>query len=297
MFLANYLIGLREGLEAALIVGIIVAFLTKAGRRDALPTMWVGIGAVVAAAVTLGAILTFGPYGLSFQAQEIIGGTLSLLAVGLVTWMIFWMAATSRHLKSDLEQKLSATLHGGSRGVVLIAVVAVAREGLETTLFVWGTIHSTSTAATAATGAILGIVTAIVLGWLIYRGIVLINLSRFFFWTGLLLIVVAAGILGYGIGDLQEAGFLPTAVAYELGAWLPHTGVVGSLLFGMFNYIPNSSWLQVIGWWIYIAIAVPAYLYVSLRRTPGQSPTSGQDASDAAQPGTAAPTDAAVPTP
>lgn len=260
MFVSNYLIGLREGLEAALIVGIVVAFFVRSNRRDLLPKMWFGIGVVVVAAFALGALLTFGPYGLSFQAQELIGGSLSIVAVGLVTWMIFWMARTSRSLKHDMENKLKAATSGGGWGVTLIAVVAVAREGLETTLFVWSTIHTQTGAGLAALGAITGILTASLLGWAIYRGIVRIKLSVFFFWTGLLLILVAAGVLAYGIGDLQEAGLFGGAVAYDLGAVLPQTGVIGSLLFGMFNYTPNPSWLQVIGWWAYLVVTIPLYI-------------------------------------
>ncbi len=263
MFVSNFLIGLREGLEAALIVSIVIAFLVKADRRDLLPKLWLGIGVVIVAAFGLGAILTFGPYTLSFQAQEIVGGTLSIVAVGLVTWMIFWMARTSRSIKRDIESRLEAVITGNGWGAILIAIVAVAREGLETTLFVWSTIHSETGATIAAVGALSGIAVAAVLGWSAYRGIVRINLSRFFFWTGLLLILVAAGVLAYGVGDLQEAGMFPTPVAYDLGALLPSTGVIGSLLFGMFNYTPNPSLLQVIAWWVYLVVTIPLYVAAS----------------------------------
>lgn len=268
MFVSNFLIGLREGLEAALIVSIVIAFLVKANRRDLLPRLWFGVGVVVVGAFALGAILTFGPYGLSFQAQELIGGSLSIVAVGLVTWMIFWMAKTSRSLKGEIEAQLDAAIGGRGWGVVAIAIVAVAREGLETTLFVWSTIHSTSGATVAAVGAITGIATAALLGWAIYAGIVRINLSRFFFWSGALLIVVAAGVLAYGLGDLQEAGLFPGSPAYDLGQVLTSTSPLGSLLFGMFNYTPNPTWLQVLGWWAYLLVTIPLYVSASRRTTP-----------------------------
>ena len=227
MFLANLLIALREGLEAALVVSIIVAYLVKSDRRDALPKLWLGVGLAALVPLVAGAIMTWGPKTLTFQAQEILGGLLSFVAVGLVTWMIFWMGKNARELKGELEGSLSKTLaEGGSGwGVVWIAVVAVGREGVETALFVWATVRSsieTSIMQTTA-GVVTGLVLAIVLGVLIYQGAVRINLRIFFAVTGYFLIVVAAGIVAYGIGDLQEAGLLPghTSHAWDLSSYLP----------------------------------------------------------------------------
>ena len=188
MFLANLLIALREGLEAALVVSIIVAYLVKADRRDALPKLWLGVGLAALIPLVAGAIMTWGPKTLTFQAQEILGGLLSFVAVGLVTWMIFWMGKNARELKGELEGSLSKSLSAGSSGwgVVWIAVVAVGREGVETALFVWATVRSsieTSIMQTTA-GVITGLVLAIVLGVLIYQGAVRINLRVFFAVTG-----------------------------------------------------------------------------------------------------------------
>jgi len=272
VFLANLLIALREGLEAALVVSIIVAYLVKSDRRDALPKLWLGVGLAALVPLVAGAIMTWGPKTLTFQAQEILGGLLSFVAVGLVTWMIFWMGKNARELKGELEGSLSKTLaEGGSGwGVVWIAVVAVGREGVETALFVWATVRSSieTSAMQATVGVIAGLAIAIVLGVLIYQGAVRINLRIFFAVTGYFLIVVAAGIVAYGIGDLQEAGLLPghTSHAWDLSSYLPantsplHWLYV--LLEAMFQLNLQPSVLQVLGWCLYI---VPTLVLLTLQ--------------------------------
>ena len=262
MFLANLLIALREGLEAALVVSIIVAYLVKSDRRDALPKLWLGVGLAALVPLVAGAIMTWGPKTLTFQAQEILGGLLSFVAVGLVTWMIFWMGKNARELKGELEGSLSKTLaEGGSGwGVVWIAVVAVGREGVETALFVWATVRSSIETSIMQTtvGVVTGLVIAIVLGVLIYQGAVRINFRIFF----------ATSIIAYGIGDLQEAGLLPghTSHAWDLSSYLPantsplHWLYV--LLEAMFQLNLQPSVLQVLGWCLYI---VPTLVLLTLQ--------------------------------
>lgn len=182
--LANYLIGLREGLEASLVIGILVAYLVRTGRRDRLSALWTGVGIAVAISLAAGAALTLGPRGLSFTAQETIGGVLSIAAVALITWMIFWMGKTARHLKRHLEDGLERALSMGKGAIIAMALLAVGREGLETALFLWAGIEAAGSTSVPITGAVLGIATAVALGYLIYRGAVRINLRVFFQWTG-----------------------------------------------------------------------------------------------------------------
>lgn len=280
MFLANLLIALREGLEAALVVSIIVAYLVKADRRDALPKLWIGVGLAALLPLATGAILTWGPKTLTFQAQEILGGTLSFVAVGLVTWMIFWMGKNARELKGELEGSLSRTLaEGGSGwGVVWIAVVAVGREGVETALFIWATVRSSIESSTMQTtaGVVTGLALAIVLGVLVYQGAVRINFRIFFAATGYFLVVVAAGIVAYGVGDFQEAGVLPGIMshAWDLSAHLPNSTSplhwLYVLLQAMFQLNLQPTVLQVVGWGLYI---VPVLVLLTVQiRGPRPSP-------------------------
>jgi high-affinity iron transporter len=276
--LANVLIGLREGLEAGLIVGILIAYLHKLDRRDVLPKLWTGISAAVLLSLGVGAVLTFGPYGLSFQAQEVLGGSLSIIAVGLVTWMIFWMATHARHLSSDLRADVDRALHsstglGSAAGLVILGTVSVGREGVETALFVWASVNAGADAVLGTLGAVLGILIAVVLAYLIYRGFVRIDLSRFFFWTGVVLIVVAAGVLAYGVGDLQEASVLPGwgVHAFSLGAAIPTTSWYGALLAGLFNFTPEPTWLQLMAWVAYLLVTLVLFLRINLLRTDRRS--------------------------
>lgn len=264
----NYLIGLREGLEAALIVSILIAYLVKTDRREFLPRIWAGVGVAIVISVAIGAALTFGTRTLTFQAQEAIGGILSIVAVGLVTWMIFWMASNARHLKGELHAKVDRAAEAGGWGITIVAFLAVAREGIETALFIWAAVRSTGQGSAPLLGALLGIGTAVVLGWLIYRGALRLNLSTFFTWTGAALIIVAAGVLAYGIHDLQEAGILPglNTLAFDVSEYIPPTTWYATLLKGTINFTPATTVLSAIGWLAYVVTVMT--LFVRKVRTP-----------------------------
>ena len=220
---ANFLIGLREGLEAALVVGILVAYLVRTERTHLLRWVWAGVAVAVTVSIAFGAALTYGPKGLSFEAQELIGGSLSIVAVALITWMIFWMARTARTLRADLHARMDTAATAGPVSVGVMALLAVGREGLETALFLWAGVRATGNTTDPLVGAVLGLAVAVVLGYLVTKGAVRLDLAKFFTWTAVLLIVVAAGVLSYGIHDLQEAGVLPglNSLAFDVSAQIP----------------------------------------------------------------------------
>jgi high-affinity iron transporter len=274
--IANYLIGLREGLEAALVVSILIAYLVKAGRRDRLVPVAVGVAAAVVLSLGLGAVLTFTSSQLSFTAQETFGGSLSIVAVGFVTWMVFWMRRTARSLSSDLRGRMSAALAMGTGALVLTAFAAVGREGLETALFLWSAVQAAGQTSQPVVGASLGLGTAVLLGYLFYRGAVRIDLAKFFLWSGAMLVVVAAGVLAYGVHDLQEAAILPglDSLAFDVSGAVPPDSWYGTLLRGTLNFTPATTWLQLIVWVVYL---VPV-LGLFLRPAGRPSPVGGQAA-------------------
>ncbi|MFD9305240.1 iron uptake transporter permease EfeU [Streptomyces sp. NPDC060048] len=270
---SNYLIGLREGLEASLVVCILIAYLVKTGNKDKLGPLWLGVGLAAALSLAFGAGLEFGTQELTFKAQEAIGGSLSIVAVGLVTWMVFWMKRTARHLKAELQGKLDAALAMGTGALVATAFLAVGREGLETSLFVWRSVHAAGDGAGPLIGVLLGIGSSVLLGWLFYRGALKINLSKFFTWTGAMLVVVAAGVLAYGVHDLQEADFVPGlgTKAFDISETIPPDSWYGTLLKGTFNFQPDPTVLQVVVWALYLVPVLALFLAPSpVKRTPAE---------------------------
>jgi high-affinity iron transporter len=287
--LANFLIGLREGLEAALVVSILIAYLVKTDRRHLLPRIWIGVGVAVLISLGFGAILTFGPKGLTFEAQELIGGLLSIIAVGFVTWMIFWMARAARGLAGQLRSQIDVAADASRWSLVVVAMLAVGREGLETALFLWAATQAAAGNGGGTTnpliGAALGLAVAVVLGYLIYRGALKINLSRFFTWTGAFLIVVAAGVLAYGVHDLQEARFLPglNNLAFDVSETIPPGSLGGTLLKGVFNFSPATTVLEATVWLAYVIPTMWLFLskvrsrpHASARPTTAEAVPSGR---------------------
>lgn len=268
----SFLIGLREGLEAGLIVSILVATLVRADARSRLPQVWTGVLAAIALAMSFGAVLTFTAASLSATAQEAFGGTLSLIAVAFVTAMVFWMRRSARSLSGEIKEKVTSALGTGAGVLVVTSFLAVGREGLETALFLWTTAQAAGESAGPLTGAAVGLLLSAALCWGLYRRVLKINLTRFFTATGVVLIVIASGVLGYGLRDLQEGGVLPggTAYAFDLSGSVDAGSWYGTLLQGVFNLTPAMTWLQVLGYGTYLAVVMTLFVRGVRARAPKQ---------------------------
>ncbi|MEJ5944543.1 iron uptake transporter permease EfeU [Pseudokineococcus basanitobsidens] len=270
---ANLLIGLREGLEASLVVGLLVAALVRAGRRDALPAVVVGVVAAVLLSVGLGAVLELTSRDMTFRQQELFGGSLSIASVGLVTWMVLWMRRAARDLRGDLGARVGSALAVGPLAVGVVALLAVGREGLETALFLWAAARATGAGTGPLVGAVVGLAVAVVLGWLVYRGALRLDLRRFFTWSGAALVVVAGGVLAYGVHDLQEAAVLPglTSLAFDVSAVVPPASWYGALLKGTVGFTPATTWLQAVAWVLYVVPMLVVVLRPARPRTTARA--------------------------
>lgn len=262
--LATYLIGLREGLEATLVVTILVAFLVKSDLRDRLRYVWIGVAAAVLLSIAFAAMLEFTSAHLEFRNQELFEAGTSIAAVVFVTWMIFWMKRAARTIGGELRGKLQAAVAIGPIAIVVTAFLAVAREGLETSLFFFATARG-ATDKWAVAAILGGIATSILIGWGLYRSAVRINLTKFFTWTGALLVLVAAGILKYGVHDLQEADVLPGL--NDLLSWPVYDPTTwwAELLRGMFNLTPTPSIFESLAWLLYALPVLVLFLIPAKR--------------------------------
>ncbi|MEU6430580.1 iron uptake transporter permease EfeU [Microbispora sp. NPDC046973] len=278
---ASYLIGLREGLEATLVVSILVAFLVKSDRRERLPMVWAGVGAAVALSVAFGALLTFTAAHLGTQQQEMFDAVTSLAATVFVTFMIFWMRTAARKMSGELREKMGAALELGATAVVVVAFLSVAREGLETALLWFAAVQGATSSASPLIGITLGLLTAVALGWGLYRSALRINLTKFFTWTGLLLVLVAAGIFKYGVHDLQESGLVPglSTQAFDISGVLDPTAWYSTLLSGMFNITPQPSVLEAVAWVVYLVPVLILFLRPAAKTPASPASKSPQPAS------------------
>src|SRR5690349_23106181 len=274
---ASYLIGLREGLEISLVVTILIAFLVKSDRRSLLWLVWLGVGVATGLSVGFGAFLEVASANLSTERQELFDAIASLAAVVFVTFMIFWMRRAARKLGGELRGRLEDAIKVGPIAVVAMAFLAVAREGLETAILFFAAAQGAATAKPAL-GLGLGVLTAVVIGFLLYQSALRINLTRFFRWTGALLVLVAAGIFKYGVHDLQEAIVLPglNNSAFDISNVLPPDSWYAELLRGMFNLTPAPSVLECIAWVAYAAPVLFLFLRPAGKQTPKTAPATPQ---------------------
>ena len=260
--LSTFIIALREGLEAALIVGILVAYIVRTDRRHLLKPVWTGVFVAIAASLALGGILSFTSAELSSRGEELFAGLTSVTAVALVTWMVFWMKRAARTLRDELHGKVESAVMAGPISLALVAFFAVLREGLETALFIYTNFKTVGAASSATIGLILGLGLAVALGYLIYNRSVKLNLSKFFTITGVALIIVAAGVLSYGVHEFQELGYLPGADTYlwDVTPWIAKESVLAAILGGTIGFDTTTSIVQFLAWGIYLAAVLIPYL-------------------------------------
>jgi high-affinity iron transporter len=271
--IAALLITLREGLEAALIVGIVLGVLRKLGRMDRGKPVWIGVAAAVVASVVAG--LALNALGVAFEGrgEEIFEGAAMLLAAGVLTWMVFWMQRQGRNVQAELESDVRQAVTVGSAWALFsLAFVAVLREGIETVLFLTAAAFSATPAETLIGGA-LGLTIAVVLGWLMFAAGKRLDVRAFFRVTSVLLILFAAGLLAHGVHELQEAALLPIFVehVWDINPALDENGTVGTFLKALFGYNGNPSLLEVIS---YIAYFVVIYLATRLNRKRQAAPAT-----------------------
>lgn len=274
--LASYLLSLREGIEAALIIGIVLGALRQMRRTELIPAVWLGTAAAAALSILGGVLLTM--LGLSFEgaAEQIFEGVTMLLAAALLTWMIFWMSRTARTLKSEIEAEVHKAAFGtGKRAVFFVAFLAILREGIELAIFLTASVFATDTVQTLV-GAILGLGTAILLGWSIFAAIIRLDLRRFFQVTGFLLILFAAGLVAHGVHEFNEVGWIPAVIehVWDVNAIVDENSTFGLLLKALFGYNGNPSLTEILA---YVAYFAAVFLGLRLANKP-KSVTANQQA-------------------
>ncbi|EHB58287.1 iron permease FTR1 [Mycolicibacterium rhodesiae JS60] len=270
------LIGLREGLEAGIIVMILIAFLVKSDRRDALKWVWLGVGAAVLMTVAVFLTIQYGTYTVTGLAAEAIAGVASLLAVAIVTSMVLWMRKAAARMSGELRAGMSKALQTGAAAVFALAFLAVGREGVETALFMVG--FAEAETSWPLLGLLIGVLAAAAIAWGMYAGAVRINLAKFFSYTGVFLIFVAAGVLSYGIGAMQTVGWLPGlgSKAFDISAGFNWSAWYGEIIQGVFNVTPTPTVLQLICWLTYLVIVLALFL----RPTPATEVSTGGEISN-----------------
>ncbi len=273
---AAFLITLREGIEAALIISILLAYLRHLERTDRFWLIWTGTAAAVVVSLAVGGVVFSVSGELEEPAEQVFEGLATLSAVGVLTWMIFWMRRQGARLKAELQQRVDVALATGSLlALGSLAFVAVLREGIETVLFLFATFRATAGGAGGGVGqevgAGLGLAAAVVLGYLIYRGGVRLNLRSFFKVTGGVILIIAAGLFAFSVHELQEAGWLPFlwGQAFDVSGILSDQGAVGSLLRALVGYNADPTVLEVLAWVGYLLVT--GFLYF---RPPAPAPAA-----------------------
>ena len=261
--LPSYLLSLREGLEAALIIGIVISALRKIRRTDLVPSLWFGTLSAVGVSVLAAVLLTLFGLSLEGSAEQIYEGLTMLLAAGILTWMIFWMSGQARHLKGELEDGVNkAAASTGKRAIFWLAFVAVVREGVELAIFITAAFFAGNSEniglniIQTLAGVVLGLGTSVLLGWSLFATTVRLDLRRFFQVTGLLLILFAAGLVAHGVHEFNEVGWIPSVIehVWDVNAFINEKSITGELLKTLFGYNGNPSLTEMIGYFGYLII-------------------------------------------
>ena len=278
-FSSGLLTGLREGVEAALIISIILAYLAKTGNRRHFPRIFVGAGLATGLSVALGLVLWVSFGGLKAPYEQIFEGLTMLLAAGVVTWMLFWMRRQAASVKGDLQAAVDRALDDGSAtALAVLAFIAVIREGIETSLFLVGQAASAADGATwILAGALAGLAIATLLGVGFYQGSRRLNLASFFRWTGIALVFIAAGLLSKAVHEFIEIGLITFGgqTLFDLSAILPHDGgnLVGQFLRALFGYTATPEATTFVVWLTYVVVVLTLYLR-PVKRPPALVPTT-----------------------
>ncbi len=261
--LSSLLITLREGLEAALIIGIILAYLDRTGNRQGFKPVWIGTSLAILVSLFSGAGIYLLAEEFSGRAEEIFEGLAMFVAVGVLTWMIFWMRRQAVNIKAHLHAQIQSVLTSGSSfALVTLAFVVVVREGIETVLFLFSATRVAESAVLFIMGGFLGLGIAIAIGYSIYKGSSRLNLRAFFDVTSMVLIVFAAGLLAHGIHELQEAAIIPIVVehVWDVNHILPEKAAFGRFLTAIFGYNGNPYLIEEGAYIAYLGLALEGYI-------------------------------------
>jgi high-affinity iron transporter len=278
-FTSGLLTGLREGVEAALIVAIVLAYLAKTGNNRYAGRVWLGAGLAMVTSLVVGIALWVTVGGFQEPYEQIFEGLTMLVAAGVVTWMLFWMRRQAASVKGELQAAVDRALTQGSIwGLAFLAFTAVIREGIETSLFLVGQVNSADDAASSVlVGALVGLAIAVAIGYVFYQGTRRINLASFFRWTGVGLIFIAAGLLSHAIHEFIEVGVITfgTQTAFDISAVLPHEDGIGQFLRALFGYTSTPEVITLVAWATYIVVVLALFLRPVRRRpAPVAAPTS-----------------------
>ncbi|MDP3878796.1 MAG: iron uptake transporter permease EfeU [Dehalococcoidales bacterium] len=260
--MGSFLITLREGLEAALIIGIILAYLARTDNRQSFKSVWMGTSLAVLVSLIAGVIIYFTAGEFSGRGEQIFEGIAMLFATGILTWMIFWMRKQAIDIKAHLHAQIQTALTSGSSfGLVLLAFVAVVREGIETVLFLFAATRVAESPLLFTIGGLLGLVIAVAIGYSIYKGTSRLNLRTFFNVTSLILVVFAAGLLAHGIHEFHEAGIIPPVIehVWDINHIIPERETLGRFLTAIVGYNANPSLVEVIAYLVYLTLALWSY--------------------------------------